>query len=46
MPYAMFLTYKNEADSWDLVQNTILKLIKNKDKVLEHPNPMAYAKLD
>ena len=45
MPYAMFLTYKNEADSEDLVQHTILKLIKNKDKFLEHPNPMAYAKL-
>ena len=37
MPYAMFLTYKNDADSWDLVQHTILKLIKNKDKFLEHP---------
>ena len=45
MPYAMFLTYKNEADSEDLVQHTILKLIKNKDKFLEHPNPMGYAKL-
>tara|TARA_B100000963_G_scaffold21594_1_gene16239 strand:+ start:65 stop:643 length:579 start_codon:yes stop_codon:yes gene_type:complete len=45
MPYAMFLTYKNEADSEDLVQYTILKLIKNKDKFLEHPKPMAYAKL-
>ena len=45
MPYAMFLTYKNEADSEDLVQYTILKLIKNKHKFLEHPNPMAYAKL-
>ena len=45
MPYAMLLTYKNEADSWDLVQNTLLKLIKNKDKFLQHPNPMAYAKL-
>ena len=45
MPYAMFLTYKNEADSEDLVQHTILKLIKNKDKFLEHPKPIAYAKL-
>ena len=45
MPYAMFLTYKNKADSEDLVQYTILKLIKNKDKFLEHPKPMAYAKL-
>ena len=45
MPYAMFLTYKNEADSEDLVQYTILKLIKNKDKFLEHPKPIAYAKL-
>ena len=45
MPYAMFLTYKNEADSEDLVQCTILKLMENKDKFLEHPKPMAYAKL-
>jgi RNA polymerase sigma factor (sigma-70 family) len=45
MPYAMFLTYKNEADSEDLVQHTILKLIQNKNKFLEHPKPMAYAKL-
>ena len=45
MPYAMVLTYKNEADSEDLVQYTIEKLIKNKDKFLEHPKPMAYAKL-
>ena len=43
MPNAMFLTYKNEADSWDLVQHTILRLIENKDKFLEHPKPMAYA---
>jgi len=44
MPYAMFLTYKNKADSSDLVQNTIIKLINNKDKFLEHSKPMAYAK--
>ena len=44
MPYAMFLTYKNKADSSDLVHNTIIKLIKNKDKFLEHSKPMAYAK--
>ena len=43
MPNAMFLTYKNKADSWDLVQHTILRLIENKDKFLEHPKPMAYA---
>jgi len=43
MPNAMFLTYKNESDSWDLVQHTILKLIENKDRFLEHPKPMAYA---
>jgi RNA polymerase sigma factor (sigma-70 family) len=45
MPYAMFLTYKNESDSEDLVQYTIEKLIKNKDKFLEHRKPTAYAKL-
>jgi len=44
MPYAMFLTYKNKADSSDLVNNTIIKLINNKDKFLEHSKPMAYAK--
>lgn len=44
MPYAMFLTYKNKPDSSDLVHNTIIKLINNKDKFLEHPKPMAYAK--
>ena len=44
MPYAMFLTYKNKADSSDLVHNTIIKLINNKDKFLEHSKPMAYAK--
>ena len=43
MPNAMFLTYKNKADSWDLVQHTILRLIENKNKFLEHPKPMAYA---
>ena len=43
MPNAMFLTYKNESDSWDLVQHTILRLIENKDRFLEHPKPMAYA---
>ena len=44
MPYAMFLTYKNKADSSDLVHNTIIKLINNKDKFLEHSKPIAYAK--
>ena len=44
MPYAMFLTYKNKADSSDLVHNTIIKLINNKDKFLQHSKPMAYAK--
>ena len=44
MPYAMFLTYKNKADSSDLVHNTIIKLINNKDKFLEHSKPLAYAK--
>ena len=44
MPYAMCLTYKNKADSSDLVHNTIIKLINNKDKFLEHSKPLAYAK--
>ena len=44
MGYAMVLTSKNEDDAWDLIQSTIEKLIKNKEKLMESNQPMAYAK--
>ena len=44
MGYAMVLTSKNEDDAWDLIQSTIEKLIKNKEKLMESDQPMAYAK--
>ena len=44
MAYAMVLTSKNEDDAWDLIQTTIEKLIKNKEKLMESDQPMAYAK--
>ena len=44
MGYAMMLTSKNEDDAWDLIQSTIEKLIKNKEKLMESDQPMAYAK--
>ena len=44
MGYAMVLTSNNEDDAWDLIQSTIEKLIKNKEKLMESDQPMAYAK--
>ena len=44
MGYAMVLTSKNEDDAWDLIQSTIEKLIKNKEKLMDSDQPMAYAK--
>ena len=44
MAYAMVLTSKNEDDAWDLIQSTIEKLIKNRDKLEDSDQPMAYAK--
>ena len=44
MGYAMVLTSKNEDDAWDLMQSTIEKLLKNKDKLIDSDQPMAYAK--
>tara|TARA_X000000950_G_scaffold265008_1_gene338860 strand:- start:167 stop:748 length:582 start_codon:yes stop_codon:yes gene_type:complete len=44
MGYAMMLTSKNEDDSWDLMQSTIEKLLKNKHKLMDSDQPMAYAK--
>jgi RNA polymerase sigma factor (sigma-70 family) len=44
MPYAMNLTSSNGDDAWDLIQITIEKLLKNKDKLMASNQPMAYAK--
>ena len=44
MGYAMVLTSKNEDDAWDLIQSTMVKLIKNQDKLMDSEQPMAYAK--
>ena len=44
MGYAMSLSGNNEDDAWDLIQTTIEKLIKNKDKLMQSEQPMAYAK--
>lgn len=44
MPYAMNLTSSNGDDAWDLIQITIEKLLKNKDKLMASDQPMAYAK--
>ena len=44
MGYAMVLTSKNEDDACDLMQSTIEKLLKNKDRLIDSDQPMAYAK--
>ena len=44
MAYAMLLANKNEDDAWDLIQSTMVKLIKNQDKLMDSDQPMAYAK--
>ena len=44
MSYAMMLTSNNEDDAWDLIQSTIEKLIKNKEKLQASNKPVAYAK--
>ena len=44
MAYAMALTKSNEDDSWDLIQITIEKLLKNEEKLIASDQPMAYAK--
>ena len=44
MPYAMNLTGSDGDDAWDLIQITIEKLLKNKDKLMASDQPMAYAK--
>ena len=44
MAYAMLLANKDEDDALDLIQSTMLKLIKNQDKLMDSDQPMAYAK--
>ena len=44
MAYAMMLTSKNEDDALDLIQSTIVDLIKNEEKLMDSDQPMAYAK--
>lgn len=44
MPYAMNLTSSDGDYAWDLIQITIEKLLKNKDKLMTSDQPMAYAK--
>ena len=44
MGYAMSLSNNDYDEAWDLIQITIEKLIKNKDKLMDSDQPMAYAK--
>ena len=44
MGYAMSLSNNDYDEAWDLIQTTIEKLIKNRDKLMDSDQPMAYAK--
>ena len=44
MAYAMLLANKDKDDALDLIQSTMVKLIKNQDKLMDSDQPMAYAK--
>ena len=44
MGYAMTLSNNDPDDALDLIQSTMLKLIKNQDKLMDSDQPMAYAK--
>ena len=44
MGYAMTLSDNNLDDALDLIQSTMVKLIKNQDKLTDSDQPMAYAK--
>lgn len=44
MSYAMMLSNNNEDNAWDLIQSTVEKLIKNKEKLQTSNQPIAYAK--
>ena len=44
MAYAMLLANKDEDDALDLIHSTLVDLIKNKEKLMESDQPMAYSK--
>ena len=44
MGYAMSLSNNDYDQAWDLIQITMEKLMKNKEKLMESKKPMAYAK--
>ena len=44
MGYAMTLSNNDSDDALDLIQSTMVKLIKNQDKLMNSDQPMAYAK--
>ena len=44
MGYAMTLSNNDSDDASDLIQSTMVKLIKNQDKLMDSDQPMAYAK--
>ena len=44
MGYAMSLSSNDYDEAQDLIQTTILKLMNNKDKLMDSNQPMAYAK--
>ena len=44
MGYAMTLSNNDPDDALDLIQSTMVKLIKNQDKLMDSDQPMAYAK--
>ena len=44
MGYAMTLSNNDQDDALDLIQSTMVKLIKNQDKLMDSDQPMAYAK--
>ena len=44
MGYAMTLSNNDLDDALDLIQSTMVKLIKNQDKLMDSDQPMAYAK--
>ena len=44
MGYAMTLSKNHPDDALDLIQSTMVKLIKNQDKLMDSDQPMAYAK--
>ena len=44
MGYAMTLSNNDSDDALDLIQSTMVKLLKNQDKLMDSDQPMAYAK--